>query len=193
MAGPISHSKRSQSSSHDSPSHEGSGSQSDAQSLRAQTIPEDEPTAFTSLYPRPPLFSPSEHRLADASPLPLTPSSAPRGERGSSAPAQLTPARSAQLDEPGLTVAENLHIPLEKQGHSLDSKLAKVMGEMKMGDKAVLEQQAVGASDVSPVQDEDGVWRKDTLPTAEERNARLEKMDEGCVSSFADRRAGRFC
>ena len=42
----------------------------------------------------------------------------------------------------------------------------------------MLEQQVVGASEVDPVVDEDGVWRKDTLPTAEERNARLDKMEE---------------
>lgn len=53
----------------------------------------------------------------------------------------------------------------------MDSKVGR-------GDKAVLEQQVVGASEVDPVVDEDGVWRKDTLPTAEERNARLDKMEE---------------
>lgn len=60
----------------------------------------------------------------------------------------------------------------------MDSKVGR-------GDKAVLEQQVVGASEVDPVVDEDGVWRKDTLPTAEERNARLDKMEEACVLSLA--------
>jgi hypothetical protein len=44
-----------------------------------------------------------------------------------------------------------------------------------------VEQQAVGGASGPAELDDDGVWRKDTLPSAEERNARLEKMDDMLV------------
>jgi hypothetical protein len=41
-----------------------------------------------------------------------------------------------------------------------------------------MEQQRAGSSNIAGETDNDGIWRKDTLPTAEERNARLEQIDD---------------
>ncbi|KAI5474526.1 YT521-B-like splicing factor [Pseudohyphozyma bogoriensis] len=163
----------------------GSNPRSDPSS-RPAPIPEEQPASFNATRP-PILFSPSEERLADKSPLPLTPSgsvipstSSATPTKGDSAPAKLPNTRVAQLTSSGEHVGALRAAP---RGESLDPKLlADVRGELASlsieADAAVLDQEAVGGSSGVAEQDDDGVWRKDTIPTAEERNARLEKMDE---------------
>lgn len=143
------------------------------------------------VYPR--LFSPSEHRLAETSPQPLTPggSKLPTmgGAGGGSAPATLSNAaretfereaeRVARSDVDGAEFSlERLHLPDgAARAESLDPKM---LAPRKTDPTAAArEQQAVGASSAEGETDGDGVWRKDQLPSAAERNARLEKMEEG--------------
>lgn len=146
---------------------------------RPATIHEEDSHLDGSAYPR--LFSPSEQRLALTSPLPLT----PNGSKvtTSSAPATLSPGARAEFEEQAERVAttlDKLHLPDEVavKSESLDPKLLGGGGGVATIPQAVKDQQALGASGLPGKTDADGVWRKDQLPTAAERNARLEKMDE---------------
>ncbi|ORY73582.1 YT521-B-like domain-domain-containing protein [Leucosporidium creatinivorum] len=153
------------------------------------TIHEEDGTTTSNGLPR--LFSPSEQRLAETSPQPLTPGGTklPSG----SAPATLSSAARREflgeaervaMEEAEFSLA-NLHLPDGVgRGESLDPKLLTRRERDGAGGgdgvpQAVKDQQAVGASSKPGETDGDGVWRKDQLPTPAERNARLERMGDG--------------
>ncbi|KAK4054038.1 hypothetical protein OIO90_003683 [Microbotryomycetes sp. JL221] len=91
-------------------------------------------------------------------------------------------------------VAENLKLPIDKavksepvsRGLTVDSSLLAVKEKAAIksasdgaaGLRAAALQRMTGSSDQQPKVDDDGVWRKDTLPTPAERNARLEKIQD---------------
>lgn len=173
-------------SSDELPASAGSLSSSSYSSGLPATIPEEDGVSTTNGLP--PLFSPSEQRLAETSPLPITPGGTklPSG----SAPATLSIAARKEFLSEAERVAmgetefnlANLHLPDGVgRGESLDPKLL-TRREGGGGDgvhQAVRQQQAVGASSKLGETDGDGVWRKDQLPTPAERNARLEKLGDG--------------
>jgi len=196
MTGPITHSEERTHSWMNRSS--GTTADSSTSSSRPPIILEGEEGDATE---RPPLiFTESEARLADHSPQPLTPSSARQaggGEerRGESAPASMNPGREALLSAGGHAVAANLRLP-KGEGHrggSLDPKaLAAVRNigaasSLEKQHQVVLNQQLAGRGNkAAELSAEDGVWRKDTLVTPEERNARLENMEEVQIPSVTD-------
>lgn len=156
--------------------------------LRTQTIPENAATKFISSETvtktgNSLMFSPSESRFVEASPLPMTPGGALSTASVRSVPATkaaISALKSSSLPTDVETIADNLHIPDDKRADTLDPKMldhneSLVSEEEKF---ALLRQEANGASSLPAQLDDDGVWRKDTLPTAEERNAKLEKMSD---------------
>ena len=160
---------------------------------RPPAIPEgEEATEFPTSRPRM-LFTESEHRLADKSPGQLTPAG-PKGTtpshllpdhpRGASAPASMNPGREAHLSAGGHAVAAALHIPGDdepRHGASLDPKALAAIRNLPSPPEyhqILLEQQLAGATQAVAESGGDGVLRKDTLPSAEERNARLEKLKD---------------
>lgn len=129
------------------------------------------------------IFSPREHRFVEESPLPLTPGGAPNLSAGR--PEHVSQAALAALQHSSLptiveAVAANLHLPSERKGESLDPKILASTTDRFAGltaqDRLVTEQEITGSSSLKAEEDDDGVFRQDTLPTAEERNARLEKL-----------------
>lgn len=151
------------------------------------TIHEEGGISPSNSLPR--LFSPSEQRLAETSPLPLSPGGTKL--TSGSAPASLSPAARKEFSSEAERVAleetefnlANLHLPDGVgRGESLDPKMLSRREGGGGGDgvhQAVRQQQAIGASSKLGETDGDGVWRKDQLPTPAERNARLEKMGDG--------------
>ena len=157
---------------------------------RPPAIPEDEEATDYPARPKM-LFSESEGRLADQSPMPLTPLGSKVATptsinsglgRGGSAPATMNPGREANLSAGGHAVAAKLHMPGEaRQGGSLDPKVLATVRNLPSAPEyhqLLLDQQMVGATEAAAELSDDGVWRKDTLATAEERNERLEKTEE---------------
>lgn len=165
---------------------------------RVQTIPEDSPADFITAKPinptksstgRPLIFSPSESRLVDASPLVMTPattrlpstttSTISRSKLVTQAATALR-SSSAPIDEMTESIADNLHIPEDKRADSLDPK---ILLELESGNSSTSRtntpsEEKEERKDTFTELGDDGVYRRDTLPTAEERNARLEKMSE---------------
>lgn len=82
------------------------------------------------------------------------------------------------LTQSGEHVGANLHLPLERRGESLDPRVLDQLHSRQAADQAVLDQESASAASRMAELDHDGVWRKDTLPTAEERNARLDKLED---------------
>lgn len=168
---------------------------STSNNARPDTIDEErEVKDFSARQPAPPmLFNDTENRLVETSPLPLTPGGS-RPVPGS-APASLSPAARREFQTAGGRLLDftlsNASLPgagaqradpdgtaSQARGESLDPKLLVKREAASAGsNQAVVEQQIAGSSSVASEVDEDGVWRKDTLPTAEERNARLEQLD----------------
>ncbi|KAL8280068.1 hypothetical protein RQP46_007649 [Phenoliferia psychrophenolica] len=158
-------------------------------STRPPAIPENEEATE---YPARPnmLFTESEGRLADKSPMPLTPAgsklttpttTASGNQRVGSAPASMNPGREANLSAGGHAVAAKLHMPKVegRHGGSLDPKVLATVRNLPTEPEyhqLLLDQQTAGAAKAVAELTDDGVWRRDTLPTAEERNARLEKV-----------------
>ena len=64
--------------------------------------------------------------------------------------------------------------PVEGRG-SLDPG---TLAAMTISDRAVLDQLDAGSNDKEAEMDDDGILRKDTALTAEERNARLETIED---------------
>lgn len=163
-------------------------SDSSGKLLHTQTIPENSATEFVPsetmnrISSGPLVFSPSESRYVEASPLPMTPGGALSTASARSAlatKAAISALRSSSLPINVETLAENLHIPEDKRADTLDPKILDHDNSINSTeDKFVLRQEAHGASNLPAVLDDDGVWRKDTLPTAAERNAKLEKMSD---------------
>ncbi|KAM0789909.1 hypothetical protein ACM66B_006750 [Microbotryomycetes sp. NB124-2] len=148
------------------------------------------------------LFPEAEDRFTDMSPLPVPESPAPTARPSGmvSAPPptvdastqDFAQASTAETLPATLAVASNLKLPDKPsksepvaRGQSLDPSLLvkkeqapKSASDGALGVKAVELQQLVGASGHDGQIDGDGVWRKDTLPTPAERNARLGQIED---------------
>ncbi|KAM0747386.1 hypothetical protein T439DRAFT_383505 [Meredithblackwellia eburnea MCA 4105] len=140
------------------------------------------------------LFTESEGRLADKSPMPLTPAG-PSGEAGTpvsenppqhaSAPAALNQGKNATLSVGGHAyVVKRSPVGEEEADRhgSLDPKaLAAVRGHLPPNstalERVIRDQLVAGSSDAPAEMSEDGVLRKDTMPSLEEKVKRLELDD----------------
>jgi hypothetical protein len=136
-------------------------------SLRNAPIPEETSINFQS--PPPTLLSPSENQLQRDSPLPISP--------GIESGSESFPSLTAQSDPN----PQNVPTPsMETQSESCDPHLLNHHRplELSASDQPVIDQLEMGSSDRLGEVDENGIFRRDTALSAEERNARLEKLEE---------------
>lgn len=168
---------------------------------KPETIPEDSTTTTTSNVISPEQLNPSilsASRLVGESPAAITPASGGGPERNTlvgrinSAPpvvqhtAAVNALRMSSLPDITETIADNLYIPAAKRADSFDPKILDHTEEEgegeeeedieeimnKVGEVSIKEKEGVIELEV----EDDGVQRRETLPTAEERNAQLDKM-----------------
>lgn len=200
MAGPIhkderriSWASRTQGDSSGSGSGSGSGAHHSGSSGRPQPIQEEEGESESSQDPPPAsntlsvpgpapgallrsssaVLSPSEGRLAESSPTPLTPEPIPSGATG--------PKAYTSEPNPFTKPPHTLSAPTKKAESLQPSKLAEATAGLTISDQPVIDQLRLG-SNPSPAVNDDGVLRRDTAMTAEQRNAKLEQMDTSVVS-----------
>ena len=126
------------------------------------------------------MVSPSGTHLVASSPVPLSNSRSPTGGD------YLTShAAGESMTLPISPSPEVLALASEaRKGGSLDPKLLAGMGRLDINvisaasDRGVADQLAAGSSSAPGVVDEDGIVRKDTALEPEERNARLEVLEQ---------------
>ncbi|SCV74594.1 BQ2448_7623 [Microbotryum intermedium] len=124
----------------------------------------------------PVLFSPSENRWLDRSPLSLDPAGGPTSE---SAPATLAPETKEAFVAGSTTLDPNqLRLPgLAIENEPEPGSEGKARSAPVRTHRAVLEQQLLGGSDAPSKLGADGVRRKDMVITPMEKSARLEKLE----------------
>lgn len=149
-----------------------------------------------------PIFSPSASHLVANSPQPMsdnpTPAAEPHSRSADNAKIDYLNVRAHMTDpvSPGPLQSQDV-----RRGDSLDPRLLSSMQRMDINvispasASGVADQLAAGSSNTKAVKDDDGVTRKDTALSPEERNARLEVLEkeeeaarnaEGKASSLQD-------
>ncbi|KAK4048684.1 hypothetical protein OIV83_004654 [Microbotryomycetes sp. JL201] len=145
------------------------------------------------------LFPEAEDRFTDMSPLPVpdddAPEARPNGMVSAPPPAlddatlEFAQASRAETLPAAVAVASSLKLPANVsksepvvRRQTLDPALLKQdpksASDGPVGANAVDLQRIAGSSGHDGKVDDDGVWRKDTLPTPAERNARLENIED---------------